>query len=262
MRSDVARLDLRLRLRSIIGYTLGLAAYALLIVVLYPAFRNDTSLDALTKDSSTLSALFGATGSLTTPDGWMNANLYANFVPLFVLLMTIGYGAAAIAGQDEDGTLASMATLPVSRTNLLLQKALALAVLALPIPVVTLVFAIVGRDFQVRLGVGELLGTTVGVVLLGLDFGLLALAVGARTGSRGTALGVAGALAAASYVIGSLALTVHWMHPLRYTSLFYWSVGHRQLVDGLSIPSLLVLLGTGVVLGVLALAGFRRVDLH
>jgi ABC-2 type transport system permease protein len=262
MRSDVARLDLRLRRRGIIGYTLGLAAYAFLIVALYPAFRNDTSLDALTKESSTLSALFGASGALTTPDGWMNANLYANFVPLFVLLMTIGYGAGAIAGQDEDGTLSPIAALPISRTNLLLQKALALTALSLPVPAVTFAFAIIGQSFQVQLGADALLGTTVGVVLLGLDFGLLALAVGASTGSRGVALGLAGTLAAASYVISSLAMTVHWMRPLRYTSLFYWSVGDRQLVDGLSTSSLLVLLGTGVGLAVLALVGFRRVDLH
>jgi ABC-2 type transport system permease protein len=262
MRSDIVRLDLRLRRRSIGAYTLGLATYALLIVALYPAFRNDASLDALTKDSSTLSALFGASGSLTTPDGWMNANLYANFVPLFVLLMTIGYGASAIAGQDEDGTLSPVATLPISRTNLLLQKVLSLTVLSLPIPAVTLASALVGRDFQVLLGLGDLVGTTVGVVLLGLDFGLLALAVGARTGSRGAALGVSATLAAASYVIGSLAVAVHWMHPLRYASLFYWSVGNQQLTDGLRAPSLLVLLGVGVALGVLALAGFRRADLH
>lgn len=262
MRSDVLRLDLRLRRRSIIGYTVGLAAYALLIVALYPSFRNDTSLDALTKNSSTLSALFGATGSLTTPDGWMNANLYANFAPLFVLLMTIGYGAAAIAGQDEDGVLSPIATLPISRTNLILQKVLALIALSLLIPVVTFALALVGRDFQVRLGVDALLGTTVGLILLGLDFGLLALAVGATTGSRGAALGVAGALAAASYVIGSLALTMHWMRPLRYASLFYWSVGHQQLTEGLSLSALLVLLGSGAVLGALAIGAIRRVDLH
>ena len=262
MRSDVVRLDLRLRRRSIGAYTLGLAVYALLIVALYPAFRNDASLDALTKDSSTLSALFGASGSLTTPDGWMNANLYANFVPLFVLLMTIGYGASAIAGQDEDGTLSPIATLPISRTNLLFQKALSLTALSLSIPAATFVFALVGRDFQVRLGLGALVGTTVGVALLGLDFGLLALGVGAGTGSRGAALGVASTLAAASYVVSSLALAVHWMHPLRYASLFYWSVGDQQLTDGLRTSALLVLLGAGVVLGALALIGFRRVDLH
>ena len=85
MSGDVARWDLRLRRRSTLGYSAGVAAYALLIVALYPTFEHDTSLDALTTGNSTVSALFGASGSLTTPTGWMNANLYANFVPLFAL---------------------------------------------------------------------------------------------------------------------------------------------------------------------------------
>ena len=49
--------------------------------------------------NSTVAALFGATGSLTSPTGWLNANIYSNFLPLVVLLLTIGYGASAIAGQ-------------------------------------------------------------------------------------------------------------------------------------------------------------------
>ena len=35
----------------------------------------------------------------------MNANIYANFLPLIILMLTIGYGARCLAGQDEDGTL-------------------------------------------------------------------------------------------------------------------------------------------------------------
>ena len=90
-----------MRRRALIGYTLGMAVYALVIVALYPSFKNDTSLNEFTKNSSTVAALFGASGSLTSSSGWLNANLYANFVPLIVLLLTIGYGASCIAGQTK-----------------------------------------------------------------------------------------------------------------------------------------------------------------
>ena len=43
------RLDLRLRRRSALAYAVGVGAYALLIVALYPSFKNDTSLDELTE---------------------------------------------------------------------------------------------------------------------------------------------------------------------------------------------------------------------
>jgi ABC-2 type transport system permease protein len=259
---DVARWDLRLRRRSTLGYGIGLAVYAVLIVVLYPTFEHDSSLDKLTSGNATLSALFGATGSLTSPAGWMNANLYANFVPLFALFMTIGYGAAAIAGQDEDGTLGQVAALPLTRARVLTEKLAALVVLSLPVPLVTLAATLVGRSYDVTLNTSALIGTTIAVTLLALDFGLVALAVGAWTGQRSTALGIAVTLAAAAYVVSALAPVVHAVHSIRFLSPFYWSVGADQLETGLQTSSAIALVLLAVLLGLLALGGFRRLDIH
>src|SRR5689334_15761946 len=99
-----------------------MALYAFIVVALYPSFKDDASLDKLTENGSTVAALFGATGSLSSPSGWLSANLYANFVPLIVLLLAIGCGASCIAGQDEDGTLGLLATLPLSRRRLAAEK--------------------------------------------------------------------------------------------------------------------------------------------
>jgi beta-exotoxin I transport system permease protein len=104
MLADITRLELRLRRRSAIGYAPGMALYTLVVVALYPAFKNSASLNSLS--GSTAAALFGVTGPLTSPGGWLNGNIYGNFFPLIMLLLTIGYGAACLAGQDEDGTLA------------------------------------------------------------------------------------------------------------------------------------------------------------
>jgi ABC-2 type transport system permease protein len=262
MRTDITRLDLRLRRRGIWGYTLGLAGYTLLIVALYPSFKNQTSLDALTAHGNTLGALLGASGSLTSPVGWVSANLYANFLPLFVLVMTIGYGADAIAGQDEANTLGLVATLPISRSRLLLQKVVALLLLALPATAATLTCVYVGRAFQLPLGVWPVLSTTLGVLLLAAAFGLLALTVGATTGNRGLALAVAGSAATISYILSALAPAVHWMHPLRFASLFYYSVGNNQLDHGLGWAAATVLSGTCAALVLLCVAAFARLDVH
>lgn len=259
---DVALLDLRLRRRATIGYTLGIAAYVFVIVALYPAFKDETSLNDLTNGDPTLGALFGLTGSLTSPSGWLNANIYANFLPLVILLLTIGYGAACVAGQDEDGTLSLVVTLPQSRRAILGQKIATLVLQALPVAVATLLLVLVGRTFDLDLGAGALVGTTLGVLLLGIDFGLLALLIGVLTGSRGAALGGTSAVAAASYLVSSLAPVTHWIHPMRAASLFYWSVGNDQLARGLSTGSTAVLACVGVVLAVASALAFDRLDVH
>ena len=80
MPADVTRLDLRLRRRSTIGYAAaGMALYTLVVVALYPSFKNSTSLNSLS--GSTAAALFGVTGPLTSPGGWLNGNIYGNFFP-------------------------------------------------------------------------------------------------------------------------------------------------------------------------------------
>src|ERR1039457_5285107 len=129
MRADIARLELHNRRRLTLAYAIGMALYMLVIVVLYPGFRHSNELNKLT--SGKLAALFGVTGPLTSPAGWVNANAYTNFLPLIMLLLTIGYGAAAIAGQDEDGTLGLLVVLPLARRGILAQKIAAMLAQAL-----------------------------------------------------------------------------------------------------------------------------------
>ncbi|MEO7555184.1 MAG: ABC transporter permease subunit [Acidimicrobiales bacterium] len=262
MPAELTRLDLRLRRRSTLGYTAGIAIYALVIVALYPSFENDTSLNKFTSDSSTIAALFGATGSITSPSGWLNANLYTNFVPLVMLLVTIGYGASCIAGQDEDGTLGMVATLPVSRRSIATQKIAAMALQAAPVAVVTALCIVIGRWFDLTIGGESLIGVTTGVVLLGVAFGSLALLIATTTGTRGIALGVASAFAASSYLISSLAPVVSWLRPARYASLFFYAVGDGQLEHGLNVPDLAVLAIVTATLSASAVLSFDRLDIR
>lgn len=262
MRTDLTRLDLRLRRRGLWAYALGTGAYALLIVVLYPSFRHDTSLDQLMRGNPTLAALFGVSGSLTSPAGWLNANLYANIVPLSALLLTIGYGAAAVAGENDDERLGLLAALPLSRRTLLGQKLLALGVLSTPVALTTLAADLVGRFYQLQPPWPGLAGVTLGVALTAFLFGCLALAIGCLTNNRGAAIGVASAAAAASYVISSLAGTVAWVDRLRLFSPLYWSVGQNQVENGLSLTSLAALVLTIAVIAGVAVWSFDRLDLR
>ena len=252
MHTDITRLDLRLRRRSTIGYAVGIALYTLIVVALYPSFKNTTSLDSLS--GSTAAALFGVTGKLTDPGGWLNGNVYGNFFPLIMLLLSIGYGAACLAGQDEDGTLALIATLPARRRAILLQKLLALAVQATLLSAAVAVCVMAGHGFQLNVSTGNTVAISIALVLMGLDFGLVTMVVGAVTGRRGTALGVASGLAAASYLLSSLAATISAIRPGGYLSLIYWSVGNDQISKGVSPVDFAVLTATG--LGALLAANF------
>ena len=262
MHIEFARLDLSLRRRSLIGYSLGLAIYVLVVVAIDPAFKSSTELDNFVKGAAGIAALFGISGSLTSPAGWVNANVSANFFPLVMLLVTIGYGAAAIAGQDEDGTLGLAATLPVRRDTIVFAKAGVMAALGFVLAVAVVACLLFGPAFQLTVDAGNAVATCAAVLLMGIDFGLIAMAIGAITGRRGTAIGVASALAAASYLISSLAPVIDWLHPARYASLLFWSVGNDQIATGMSLVDWGVLAGTGLAALGAAVLAFRRLDLQ
>ena len=261
MAGEVVRLDLRMRRRSLVGYSLGLALYTFVVVAIYPAFKDDVALDQTITQSEGLAALFGISGSITSPSGWMNANLYANFLPLVLLLLTIGYGAAAIAGEEEAGRLDLVAVLPISRARLLLEKAACLALLSLVVTVVTFLVVVLGRAFELSLPIWQLATATFGAYLLSLVFGFLALAIGAGTGQRGLAIGVPAAVAAAAYLLSSLAPVVSALEPWRVLSPFYWAVGDDQLSAGLGWGGLAVLAGCCAAALVAAVVTAERHDL-
>jgi ABC-2 type transport system permease protein len=262
VRGEVTLLDVAGRRRSLAGYTLGMALYTLVVVALYPAFEHTNSLDKLVKNDATAAALFGVTGPLSSSAGWLNGNIYANFFPLIMLLMTIGYGAAAVAGQDEDGTLCLIATLPLRRTTIALEKAAAMAAQAAILAAAVAVCVVVGRFFDLTTTLGDIAASSAAVALMALDFGLVTMAVGALTGKRATALGIGTALAAVSYLISSLAAVVSWIRPGKYLSLFYWSVGNNQISTGVSIGDYAVMTAVALIALYAAVIAFRRLDLH
>ena len=119
-----------------------------------------------------------------------------------------------------------------------------------------------GRGFQLTVGPGDAVAIAVALTLMGLDFGLITIAAGAATGRRGTALGIGTGLAAASYLLSSLAPRISGIRPGRYLSLFYWSVGNNQIGKGVSIADYAVLITAGLCALFAAVAAFRQADLN
>jgi ABC-2 type transport system permease protein len=246
----------------LLGTALGAAAYLLLVVAVYPTFKHDTAFDDMIAANPAAAAAFGVTGSITTPEGWLSANMYANFGPLLALMLTIGYGSAAIAGQDGDGLLGLLATLPVPRARVVTGKALSLLVAALVVPVVSYAVCLTGPHFELIPRWGPLLGVSVALALLAFDLGAMALLVGAISGSRGAAMGAASAVAATAYLISSLSPVVEAVHRVRWLSPFFWAVGDGQLTRGVSLAELGALAGLGIVLIGATILAFRRLDIH
>jgi ABC-2 type transport system permease protein len=117
--------------------------------------------------------------------------------------------------------------------------------------------AVAGMDVTL----GHLAAATLGVELLALLYGSLALAVGAASGRRGLALAVAGAAAVAAYLANVLGSLVPALAPLRQASPLYQYAAVDPLRHGLTFAHATPLALSAAVLIAAAVAAFTRRDL-
>ena len=110
------------------------------------------------------------------------------------------------------------------------------------------------------IGVANLAAASGQLVLLGLFFGSLALAVGAVTGSRGLTLGVVTMVGVLTYFANTLGPSVDWLAWTQDLSPFRYYSGGEPLRHGFQALDSLVLVGASLLLVALAVIGFERRD--
>lgn len=246
--------------RGLVLWGLALAAVTAIYVGFYPSMGTADMQRAI---DSMPDALVTALGydQLSTPAGYVSSTVYALLAPILLLVFAIGTGARLIAGQEEDGTLELSFTAPVARWRLLAERMLALwTTVLLLVAVVVATTLLLVRAMDIDLPDENVLAGGLGLFLLVLAFGTLALSIGAATGRRGLALGVTAALAVAAFVLDAIAPLVgaEWMAAV---SPFSWFLGGEPLREGIDVAGFSRLALFAVAAALLGPPTFGRRDL-
>jgi ABC-2 type transport system permease protein len=114
--------------------------------------------------------------------------------------------------------------------------------------------------FGLGIGAADLAGATLAMVLLGVEFGWLALAVGAALGRRAVAIAVASAAAVAAYVLYVAGELVGALEPWQPLSPFHQALDGGPLGAGLPAAYAWMPLAAAAVLAA-ALPVFDRRDI-
>lgn len=255
---------LRDRRRSLLYWGIGLLALVILIESFYPAIRNSQQvvqqyISMLPKNL--ISAFAGDIADYGTPAGFLNTELFFFFIPMLILVFTIGFGSGAIAGEEENGTLGLLLSFPLTRRRLVLEKAGALVILTLILTFILWLGLVIGRyAVNMNISLSNLGAVCFNAALLGMLFGMFALALGCTIGKKSMAMGVAGALAVVFYFINALASSVDILKHIQKISPFYYYINNKPLENGLNALHVGVMLATTIVLVALAVLGFRKRD--
>jgi ABC-2 type transport system permease protein len=247
---------------ALLGWGIGIGLLVFTAAAVWPTMRDlggfRQFLDSYPKAMRKLFNL----DAMATGTGFMNAELFTLMLPMLFIIYGVTRGARSVAGEEESGVLEPVLVSPVPARRLVLEKVAALgcgvAVLGLVLSVVLLLGSVV---FDLGIGPGDAVTGALSMVLLGFEFGCVALAVGAVTGRRAVALGAGGAAAVGAYVLYALGLIVDSVQPWQPLSPFRQALGDGPL--GVPpAPSLVwVVLGAAVVT-VACIPLFDRRDLR
>jgi ABC-2 type transport system permease protein len=265
MHADVARQGLRDGRRVIAGWTVAWLALVGLYLASWPAVRhNGETYDKIVRDlPAALRALVGGAGGLSTPAGYLTAELLSITGPLLMVAMGVLQGSRAVAGEEESGSLELLLAQPVTRTRVLLEKVLAAAAAIVLVQLVAgLVLFLLGHLVDLGLGLGACLSATGMLALLGLEALALAACVAAFIGSVGRSRAIAGGVALAAFLLHALGPSIPGLHAAQRFSPFATVVGSDPFRHTPPATSVLALVVPAILLVLLGVLAFRSRDLR
>lgn len=255
--------SVRDRWRSVAWWAFAVVVMCGFQLAVYPSIHADQAAwQKLAESYPEAMKLFFDIELYATPSGFLEVEMFSLVIPFVFLAIGVSAGAAATAGEEENGTLDLLLALPVRRRAVVVDKFAAMLLSLLALAAVTVAVLFVGtRLADLEISLGALVAGTVASLLLGLLFGAVGLLLGAATGHRGASLGVGIGLALGAYLLDSLAPAADWLEPWQPASPWYWLFGNGPLTHGIDIGYAALSVGLTAVLVVAAVLVFERRDI-
>jgi ABC-2 type transport system permease protein len=252
--------ELKFRRNAIIGWGLGLCFFPLVYITIYPSVAEEM---AGLADLEIYQAMGVNLGSF---EDWIGSILIL-FVPMILSIYALINGTGTLAGEEEDGRLEMIVTLPLERWQIVTAKAIALSIATFIILlIVSLVSAVVllGIQSQAESQVTPFELTTAMLTAwpLVFAFAMMSLFFAAFSSRRRIAALIMTAVLIISYFGANLITQVSSLASLEPIFLFsYLDSTANAVLNGQQIGNVLVLLAVGLVSFVLALYFFTQRNL-
>ncbi len=248
----------------VLAYGLGLGALALLVIAIYPSFAaSGAELEEAMKNlPDAYKAFTGGVLSLTEFDGYL-VSQYLIILPLILAIFAIIEGTGALRGEEERGTMDTLLSLPISRSQVVLHKTAAtLLSLVLVLVIIGVVLWVsIGFVDEATLELDRLALVMLNAFGMGALFYCFSLFLSASLPSRRLA-GVLGAVfTVGAYFFDAMTDIVENLYDYRILGPFNYFEPLAVLREDISFQDPAVLLGASLVFLALAVLIFRRRDI-
>lgn len=252
--------ELKFRRGAIIGWGLGLCFFPIVYIGIYPSVADQMAGFADLEFYKALGM------SLGTFEDWVASILIA-LMPLVAAIYTIINGTGTLAGEEEDGRLEMVVTLPLPRWQIVTAKALALTLSSLIIYAVVsvvslLVFQAIESQIETRLVANDMFIAVFSAWPLVFAIGMLSMFLAAFCANRRFASMISAVILIISYFGNTLSNSTDLLDPYKPFFLFtYLDATAEAVTNGQANGDIAVLAGIGLVAFLLALFFFQQRNL-
>ncbi|MCP4420974.1 MAG: ABC transporter permease subunit [Chloroflexi bacterium] len=252
--------EMLFRRNAIIGWSVGLCFFPLVYIGIYPQVADEM---AGLADLEIYKAMGMSVGTFAD---WVASILIA-LLPVVVSIYAVINGTGTLAGEEEDGRLEMMVTLPLPRWQIVTAKAIALTISTIVLYLVVSLASVLvfqGIESQIETEItGTVLFTSI-LTALPLIFavGMIGMFLAAFCSSRRVASMIATVILIVSYFGNTLSNSTTALEPFTPFFLFtYLDATGTAVLEGQQASDVLVLIGVGLVAFALAVFFFQRRNL-
>ena len=260
--SSVFRKTIWDRRISVWAWITGIAVLMIVTFAAWPTVSRDAAameqlINALPPE---VFAMFGMSdpSAMTTGAGLISSRAYQSVGPIIIVVFAVDAVSALVAKEETSGALDMVLSNPVRRTDVIREKALAIAALLGLLAVVLTLVALVGNlIWDTDLVAINVVSANIGLALLGLAFGGISIALWSLLESSTSAVRITTGVAAIAWFLNGLGSIVDGLAPFQPLSPFYWYLSDTAPLSRGLAPTYLLLLALGLS-GVLI--AVRRID--
>lgn len=252
--------ELRSRRMSIIGWGFGVGFFVLVYSVFYPSLPAE-----MTEMNLGEIEIYQVIGQfeMGTFEGYFGSTIL-NFMAILIIMYAVANGTGTLAGEEENGTLELIVTLPLHRWEIVLSKALAMMISALLILGIVVVmgvtaFALIAGQLETSITAGDLILPILSALPIILLFMMISLFFSALMPQRRFAAGAAALVVVASFLGNNLLPLIEGMESITVLLPFhYYERSPEVFTGGIRIEDALLLLAAAAVFLLLAMFSFSR----
>jgi ABC-2 type transport system permease protein len=254
---NLFKYELFSRGRAMLIWGVGLAAFGSMYVLVYPEFQD------LMGGLAGMS-IYQAMGiDMASFEGFI-ASVVLQILPILLGIYVITAGTGTLAGEEENGTLEMVVTMPIPRWQIVLTKTVAISLIILGMLTIaglmtSLSLAFVKQSTQVAVTPVQLVLAMMSAWFLHLAVLTMSMALSAIVPARRWAVAIMAVIYIGSYVIKSIVELVPSLDFIKPFSLFtYLDATTSIFQEGINPVNIIVLLVLALVFVGITLVAFER----